>query len=224
MEIDIKKLLIKDEDAFYINKYNKKKLRGVKRYYEDTLRNDKAKEQSQLEAKPKEDVLDAINELFYFIKYGKSDIKPSYKEDSIILDEKECKIIGDCIIASNLKWELPTWDKEKNKYVSWDKKYNLIKEKFDLSSENSIVWIKFTKKGSVGVVAKSFDINWNKNNSSYILVNEVGDSWDESIVFIFPITQQILEKKFNLGEIELMVGNYLIEKNIPIIDFYSHNN
>ena len=88
---------------------------------------------------------------------------------------------------------------------------------------------KYISKGHVGVVAKSFDINFDSKNddgkpiSSDVLVKEVGESWDKSFVMIFPMTSDILGNR-SVGDLELGIGNYLIEKNVPIIDFYSHNN
>ena len=55
---------------------------------------------------------------------------------------------------------------------------DIIKNKFNLSNPSDIVWIKFTTKGHVGVVAKSFDINFDRKTgegrpiSSTVLVEE----------------------------------------------------
>ena len=88
---------------------------------------------------------------------------------------------------------------------------------------SDIIWLKFTTKGHLGVVAKSCDINYDYNLSSGILVEQVSEQWDDSFVIIFPLTNEVL-KSYSTGDIELGVGNYLISKGIPIIDYYSHNN
>ena len=78
-------------------------------------------------------------------------------------------------------------------------------------------------------MAKGFDINFvsktvgGKLLSSDVLVKEVGESRDKSFVMIFPITSEIFGKR-SLGELELGIGNYLIERKVPIIDYYSHYN
>ncbi len=79
------------------------------------------------------------------------------------------------------------------------------------------------------MVAKSFDINFDRKTregrpiSSTVLVEEVGEAWDKSFVMIFTMTSEILSNR-SVGELELGIGNYLIDKKVPIIDFYSHNN
>ena len=108
------------------------------------------------------------------------------------------------------------------KYSVWEPKYSVIKEKFGLSHTKNILWLKFTQKGYLGVVAKGKDINFFNDNTSGKLVNAVKDKWDESSILIFPLTDLILDKR-DTGEIKRAIGNYLISKGVPIIDFYSHN-
>jgi hypothetical protein len=112
-----------------------------------------------------------------------------------------------------------------------------------LNDKRDIVWMKFTKKGFLGVVAVSNDMNfvapkeeaqlnetndgevktkknqW-KYNTSGILIRLLGEEWDESFVLAF----LLLNKPNNLGrgDIECGIGNYLIESKVPILDFYSH--
>lgn len=83
----------------------------------------------------------------------------------------------------------------------------------------------YTNKGTpLAVNNKYLDKNDDgKPISSDVLVKEVGESWDKSLVMIFPMTSDILGNR-SVGDLELGIGNYLIEKNVPIIDFYSHNN
>lgn len=52
--------------------------------------------------------------------------------------------------------------------------------------------MKFTNKGHLGVVAKSFDISYGYSNSCGVLVNQVNEKWDTSFVLIFPLTSEIL--------------------------------
>ncbi|MDR0921578.1 MAG: hypothetical protein LBM95_04240 [Lactobacillales bacterium] len=109
--------------------------------------------------------------------------------------------------------------------------YKKIKNDNDLNNENHLVWMKFTTDGYLGVVAASNDINFDipngedesdkveNHNTSGIIINMLGKEWDESFVLIFPL------KNISDGlrkDIECGIGNYLISKDIPILDFYSH--
>lgn len=126
--------------------------------------------------------------------------------------------------------------------------YTSLKEKFDLDDERDIVWIKFTEDGFVGVVATSNDINFNippnasvydnkilkyngytkkdelvwKYNSSGILVHKLKKKWNESLVLVFPLKELSENCTYSRHEIEMAIGNYLIEQQVPIIDYYSH--
>lgn len=99
--------------------------------------------------------------------------------------------------------------------------YEMIKQENKLKSRKDIVWMKFTIDGYLGVVATSDDINFNTNNTAGTLVHQLNKKWDESFVLLFPLIN--IPTKYVRGDIERAIGNYLIEKNVPIIDFYSHN-
>lgn len=115
--------------------------------------------------------------------------------------------------------------------------YQGMKEEFKLDDERNIVWIKFTTDGYIGVVAISNDINFNyptsesdydekdKNgkwtfNTSGILIRKLNKFWDESFVLVFPLVN--IPYGYKRGDIEEAVGNFLINNNIPILDYYSH--
>ena len=125
--------------------------------------------------------------------------------------------------------------------------YKKIQADHALREPGDIVWMKFTKDGYLGVVATSDDINFDipsnaseydkkewqynfyrkekelvwKHNSAGILVHQIGKEWDTSFVLIFPLSN--IPAGYKRGDIERAIGNYLIDKKIPIIDFYSHN-
>lgn len=115
--------------------------------------------------------------------------------------------------------------------------YKKIKQENNLEDERDIIWLKFTTDGFLGVVATSNDINfimpessnvYNEKqhktwvyNTSGILVHYVNKKWDESFALVFPLKNK--PSKYRRGDIERAVGNYLIDKHVPIIDFYSHN-
>lgn len=125
--------------------------------------------------------------------------------------------------------------------------YKKIKEDNELEDERDIVWMKFTTDGYLGVVATSNDINFDipkseaeydskekyyndyerkykytwKHNSAGILIHQLGKQWDSSFVLVFPLKN--IPKGYNRGDIERAIGNCLIDKGVPILDFYSHN-
>lgn len=125
--------------------------------------------------------------------------------------------------------------------------YEKIKRDNVLDELGDIVWMKFTKDGYLGVVATSNDINFDipqntseydkkewrynpflkqkewvwKHTTSGILVHQLGKVWDTSFVLVFPLSN--IPNGYTRGDIERAIGNYLIDKEVPIIDFYSHN-
>lgn len=120
--------------------------------------------------------------------------------------------------------------------------YSAIKNEYNLKDERDIVWMKFTVDGYLGVVATSNDINFDippssdeydekvldtkkekeiwKWNSSGILVHKLMKKWDESFVLVFPLAN--IPDGYDRGDVEKAIGNYLIKKNVPIIDYFSH--
>lgn len=132
------------------------------------------------------------------------------------------------------------------------KKFNkdIQKQYEGLTSSKDIVWMKFAKAKTMGpflgVVGCSNDINFDippcdyvydeprrivngkikswKYNTSGILLHSVGLEWDESFILVFPLIglKEGKEGKKQRHEIENGIGNYLISKGVPIIDYYSH--
>lgn len=108
-----------------------------------------------------------------------------------------------------------------------------------VNNEKDIVWMKFTKSGYLGCVACSNDINFQipknksnytektnkkwKYNSSGIIIHSLRETWDTSFVLIFPLvkTKGGLSRK-ERHNMEKKIGDYLIDKKVPILDFYSH--
>lgn len=117
--------------------------------------------------------------------------------------------------------------------------YEEIKNTYQLNNRKHLIWMKFTKDGYLGVVAVSDDVNFTipsckedynkktikngktgwKFNTSGIIIHSLGKTWDESFVLVFPLPG-IGDGQRN--DIECGVGQYLISKNVPILDYYSH--
>lgn len=94
---------------------------------------------------------------------------------------------------------------------------------------SDLLWFKFTDKGHLVVVAGSFDINRDNSTSCGILVDELEEAFNTYFLFVFPLTWQLVREKAEQDGFyreytvaELTVGNYLIDKGVPIIDYYSH--
>jgi hypothetical protein len=218
MKEDLEKYFKINDKAFYAPR----KMRGIN-HKTDTIRRDDARDQSTLPPVSYSKIFEYVNEFIEMIRVESNYNTPITQCQTLLLDNKAQIILDNGIIAKDLNWEASVYDKDLKKYIHWDPKYDIIKNHFMLKYPKNIIWLKFTTQGHLGVVAKSFDINFDYNNTSGKLVELVGEEWDSSFVFIFPMTPEILFKR-TLSDMELGIGQYLISKNVPIIDFYSHNN
>lgn len=106
------------------------------------------------------------------------------KIDTVKIDNIEHIIIGNGLIIRDNNWIAQHWNGKT--YDVYDKKYDAIKEKFCLERVSNILWLKFTDKGHLAVVASSCDINWDNNQSCGILIGKVREVFDTSFVFVFP--------------------------------------
>ena len=117
--------------------------------------------------------------------------------------------------------------------------YQKIAERYNLTDERDIIWMKFTTSGFLGVVATSNDVGFDyptssddydlpgektrwKYTTSSILLHKLGQKWDERFVLGFPLSKDI-NCKYNRHQIELGIGKYLVKMGVPILDYYSHN-
>jgi hypothetical protein len=124
--------------------------------------------------------------------------------------------------------------------------YDKIREEFELDDKGDLVWMKFTEDGYLGVVAVSNDVNFDmpedagsydkkhivydsyrrKNkeewvhNSSGIIVHKLGKEWDETFVLIFPLKG--IPHGYTRSDVETVIGNMLIDRDVPILDYFSH--
>ena len=216
---------------YWDSKNGEYRLKGL-RYDKDRTREKKAKEQAKLVPTSFSDIYAYINEFLDLLRITNGFDKKRIGLDTIHLRNKEHLIIDNGIIIRNeLFWEQPTWSQQESTYVEYDSKYIDIKDKFDLERVSDLLWFKFTDKGHLAVVANSCDINWDVGNTCGRLVKSVGEEFDNRFVFVFPLTKEMIRtkadphskyRKYTTGDLECAVGNYLIEKGVPIIDYYSH--
>lgn len=232
MNRNLEKYFKKDIEGYYFDKKsNAYRLRGVSCTC-DRTRNEKAAKQASFKSIPFAKVYSYINEFLELIREDNGFTEKNIKIDTITLDDKEHIIIDNGIIIRDNNWIPSHWNDETKTYDKYDKKYDVIQNKFGLERVSDILWFKFTNKGHLAVVASSCDINWDNNLSCGILVNEVGEVFDTSFVFVFPLTKQMIRtkaepnsyyRKYSSAELELAVGNYLtVDKGVPVIDYYSH--
>lgn len=186
------------------------------------IRVNKAYEQAKLVPNQLSQVFTYVNEFLEKLQELNGRKHKITRFEIFFLDENKQIILDNGIIANDCKWIKPEWDDKTKKYSIWEHKYSSIKNKFGLSHTKNILWLKFTTSGHLGVVAKGMDINFDYNITAGELVKKVGNQWDESFVMIFPLTDLILGNR-TTEDVERAVGNYLVGKNVPIIDFYSHN-
>lgn len=99
--------------------------------------------------------------------------------------------------------------------------YEHIKRQYKLNSQSDIVWMRFTIDGYLGVVASSNDINFSYNTNSGKLIKSVNKEWDKNRIIIVPLPN--IKGRHERVMIEKMIGNYLSDNKVPIIDLYSHN-
>ena len=198
----------------------------IYKYHNDTeavkQRLDMAKEQSRKTPIPYSKVYAYINEFLEECRSQNGFTGVNNKVDIIDLQGNKNIVLDNGIIAKGCTWIENIWDDQTKRYTQFDSKYYSIQQKFGLSHSKNILWFKFTEDGYLGVVARGQDIGFNYNNFPGQCINNVSKSWDKSFVFVFPLTKDILGSR-DPDEIENAVGNYLIAKGVPIIDFYSHN-
>lgn len=218
--------------GFYQDKINGEyRLKGLG-YAKDRTREEKAMEQAELAPTSFSNVYAYINEFLDLLRLTNGFDKKRIELDTIHIGNKEHLIIDNGIIIRNeLYWEPPRWNQQKGTYDSYDSKYDDIKAKFDLERVSDLLWFKFTDTRHLAVVAKSCDINWDYGKTCGQLVKSVGKEFDNSFIFVFPLTKEMIRtkadphskyRKYTTGDLECAVGNYLIEKGVPIIDYYSH--
>lgn len=97
--------------------------------------------------------------------------------------------------------------------------------------KNDIVWIKLTNLGIISVIGTGCDIHFTEHAQTHTSAGRINKilsnyykcdiTWNEDEVLIFPLIE--IPEELNNSDIESGVGNYLISKGIPILDFYSHN-
>ena len=99
--------------------------------------------------------------------------------------------------------------------------YYKISVEYGSEDKRDIVWLKFTKDGYLGAVCVSNDVNFSYETTSGKIISSLNKCWDETSVILVPLCN--IPDQLDRRTIESSIGNYLIEKGVPILDYYSHN-
>lgn len=116
--------------------------------------------------------------------------------------------------------------------------YEDIMKEYKTNNSGHIVWVLFTNTGHVAVVGAGKDLRFshNKNSGTWKILNELKEKnkdleWNKSEVILIPIRGLKSIGKKSLDNIllcrngvEQLIGDCLIENNIPILNYYSHKN
>ena len=155
----------------------------------------KAEEQAGMETVEPADIIDFVNE--FLCKVGMKTTKD---------------------LNFSPRIELPRKGRRQIRYAE-------IRKNNQINDKRDIVWIKFTNDNYISVIGTGCDISfseWARNNTTAGLINQhLKKEWDDSFVLIFPLKE--IQDNLNRSDIESGIGNYLINKGVPILDFYSHN-
>ena len=130
--------LKKDIEGYYFDKRNNEyKLKGVCCSF-DRTRKDKALKQAKLEPVSFVKVYSYVNEFLELVREENGFTEKNIKIDTIKLDGKEHIIIDNGILVRDNNWSSSHWNGKT--YDRYDKKYDVIKEKFDLEFVKWILW------------------------------------------------------------------------------------
>ncbi len=201
----LERYLYKDPDAYSIGSDGKEYAKSV--HWNRTERYNKAKEQVNMPAVPKEEIIRliltflkevgiatssnpqiAVNEIDY------SKIKANYnldnERDIVWLKFTEDGYLGVVATSNDINFDIPDCKED------YDKKH----------------WV-------YNVYSKRKEKNW-IYNSAGILVHKIGKRWDTSFALLFPLAN--IPAGYSRKDVETAIGNMLIENGVPIIDYYSH--
>lgn len=194
-------------------------------HYGNDFRFQKAEEQAKLKPVEIRQIISYINEFLNLLSEGP--ISPPLLISLKNSDFEEIK--KDYNLQNNIQYASLKFTTKID--------YKKIKKDYNLQDEKDIIWLKFTTKKYVGVVAKSNDIAFDvppskedyhkkrgtkwEYTTSGIIIDFLNQKWDERFVLVFPLEN--IPQNLKRGDIETGIGNYLIDKGVPILDFYSHN-
>ena len=160
------------------------------------------------------------------VKKGQDELKKTAVEKSEVLG-----IISECLKKKGIDGEALLIEP-----ASKNIDYKKIMDTYKTNGEGHIVWVQFVNSGHVAVVGAGKDIGFPKNEikGTWSILSKLSDvEWDTKNLIIVPVKG--LDNKSNglknvknilkcRNGVEHCIGEYLIEKKVPILNYYSHKN
>lgn len=163
-------------------------------------------------------------------------IKAQEKLDKIVPQKSKVrKILSKCLKEKGISGEVITINPLLEKID-----YKKISETYGTNGEGHIIWVQFVISGHVAVVGAGKDIGFpkNENRGTWMILSKLSNvEWDRTEVVIIPIREldmnsyglKYIHKHGNnilkcRNGVEHCIGEYLIEKGVPILNYYQHRN
>ncbi len=105
------------------------------------IREKEAFKQTKSEPVPCCKVFSYVNDFLELLRVENGFAKKNNNVKSISLDNSNQMILNNGIIAKGCNWIVPEWDDCQKKYVVWEPKYSIIKNKFGLDHTKNIIWL-----------------------------------------------------------------------------------
>lgn len=163
-------------------------------------------------------------------------IKGQDELDKPVVNKSEVKkILSKCLKEKRISGEVLTINP-----VSEKIDYEQISKKYGTNGEGHIIWVQFASSGHVAVVGAGKDIGFpkNENKGTWSILSKISSvEWDRSEVIIIPV-RELDKDSYGLKNIhkhgnnilkcrngvEHCIGEYLIKKDVPILNYYQHRN
>ncbi|MCE3020141.1 hypothetical protein LW893_04210 [Parvimonas micra] len=144
------------------------------------------------------------------------------------------KKLSECLKNKNIDGDIIEFDLSTEK-CDYNKITKEITKNSKINDEKHIIWIKFLKSGHIALVGAGIDIGFstNKNYGTWRFLDHLNNEWDKSKVIVIPVrgldikstgyknVKNILKCR---NGVEHCIGKYLVDENVPILNYYQHNN
>lgn len=155
-----------------------------------------------------------------------------FKKTIVKLNEIK-NILSECLKNKNIDGDIIDFDLSTEK--DYNNKITEITKNSKINDKKHIIWITFVESGHVALVGAGNDIGFltNKNYGTWRFLDHLNVKWDKSKVIVIPIrgldikstgyknVENILKCR---NGVEHCIGKYLVDENVPILNYYQHNN
>ena len=147
--------------------------------------------------------------------------------------EKIEELLDSCLKDNGIEGKIIRFEDDVKKI-----NYKEIMRNYETNEEGHLIWIEFVTSGHIAVVGAGKDIGFprNKNVGTWRILSSLENAeWDETKVIVIPIKGlESIHRKKN-GDyiknilrcrdgIEYFIGDYLIDNDVPILNYYQHKN